>query len=257
MLVAEQSGIDVQCEPVATRGDRLMLMRTVYVGGGYRVELFNLFETDEAGEHLVRTVAFEPEQEDAAYAELDRRSLELGDLGVLFPISVVAAYDDGNRERLRECFAPDAVIVDHRPAQFGTQGVEEFVERTSSLYTLTASTRSRVIEIPIASGSASVSRVRTTGTTPDGGVFESERWSVGIARDGRVERLELFSANAAPRPRPVSRSSLVDTTDRPRTPRLGTSSNGAMPSIGETWTQSGRSTRRMWSPSIVAAWWAR
>ena len=199
MFVAEQSGIDVQCEPLATRGDRLMLMRTAYVGASYRVELLNLFETDETGRNLVRTVAFEPEQEDAAYAELDRRAIELLGPGVLPTITVTTAYDNGDVALLRECCLPDAVIVDHRPALFGTHGVEEFLERTSSLLALTTSTKLRIVEIPIATASGGVSRLRTTGLTADGGLFESERWSVGMIRDGRLERLELFSADAPSR----------------------------------------------------------
>jgi hypothetical protein len=196
MLVAEQSGIDVQCEPVATRGDRLMLMRTAYVGPSYRVELLNLFEADETGQHLVRTVAFEPEQEDAAYAELDRRAIELGGPGVRLAVRVTSAYGNGDVAFLRECCLPDAVIVDHRPALFGAHGLEEFLERTSSLLALTASTKLRIIEIPISTASGVVSRLRTTGLTADGGLFESERWSVAMIRDGRLERLELFSADA-------------------------------------------------------------
>ena len=81
-------------------------------------------------------------------------------------MTVTAVYGNGDVALLRECCLPDAVIVDHRPALFGAHGVEEFLERTTSLLALTTSTKLRIIEIPIATASGGVSLSARSGSRP-------------------------------------------------------------------------------------------
>ena len=184
MLILRRAGVDIRCESLATRGERLALGRLTYIGRRNRVEMLNVAEIDETAQHLVRAVIFEPEQEDAAYAELDRRAIELrGDLGAGIAVvsSWAAAYRTGDIERLRDCFVPDAVIVDHRPARFGAATVSEFVDLASELFTLTESTALRIIEVAVATPGAIVFRMRTTGQA-SGGVFENESWASGVFR---------------------------------------------------------------------------
>ena len=194
--IAATPDLVVRSEPIATRGDPLALVRLRFVHPLWSAEALAIHEVSADGSLMTGGVIFDADDEDGAYAELDRRAVELGGPGVLSTVTVTAAYGNGDVALLRACCVPDAVIVDHRPALFGAHGVEEFLERTTSLLALTTSTKLRIIEIPIDSALGSVSRLRTTGLTADGGLFESERWSVGMIRDGRLERLELFPADA-------------------------------------------------------------
>ena len=106
--------------------------------------------------------------------------------------SWAAAYGTGDVERLRDCFTPDAVVVDHRPARFGSATRDEFVDLASELFALAESTALRIIEVASTTSRATVFRMRTTGRM-DGGVFENESWASGVFDEGRLGRLELFS----------------------------------------------------------------
>ena len=195
MLILPRAGVDIRCESLATRGERLALGRLTYIGRRNRVEMLNVAETDETGQHLVRAFIYEPEQEDAAYAELDARAVERGGeqwAGFTVIASWAAAYGTGDVERLRNCFVPDAVIVDHRPARFGAATVDEFVDLASELFALAESTALRIIEVTVATPRAAVFRMRTTGRM-DGGSFENESWASAVFDARRLARLELFS----------------------------------------------------------------
>jgi DNA-binding SARP family transcriptional activator len=102
---------------IATRGERLALRRARYSGrdrrpGAFRVEVLYIIEID-ADERIVASVAFEVDDIDAAFEELDARYLA-GEAAAHAQIwSVITrSYAAFNRHELA---AADWVTIDHRP----------------------------------------------------------------------------------------------------------------------------------------------
>ena len=103
---------------LAIRGERLALVRTLYSGRDQRPEAFHtevirIAEID-AEERIVAYVAFDPDDFEAAIAELDARYLagEAATHARVWSL-VSAAYAGYNRRELPPT-TPDWVIVDHR-----------------------------------------------------------------------------------------------------------------------------------------------
>ena len=76
-LLAAQRELVEAAEPIATRGERLVLMRQTFTGPGYTIETLGLHEVDDSGERNVRDVLFDLDDEDAAWDELNERALAL------------------------------------------------------------------------------------------------------------------------------------------------------------------------------------
>src|SRR5262249_977343 len=116
-------------EVLATRGDRLALLRDRFEladgdVGPSETQSLVVTESDERGDHCVAAVAFDPDDLDAAYAELDTRYAA----GEAAPYArtwaslqgvgrAVAARD---WEQWASLFAPDYVVEDHRLLGWGT-----------------------------------------------------------------------------------------------------------------------------------------
>jgi hypothetical protein len=110
-------------ELIATRGERLAMMRIVWQGADWSIgpselESLAVVEVDGHGD-VVAIVEFAPEDLDAAYAELDER-YAAGEaapyartLGAVERFGRAVAARDW--EQLRSAFAPDLVVADHRP----------------------------------------------------------------------------------------------------------------------------------------------
>ena len=103
---------------IATRGERLALSRVRFSGRDQRPEAFHaevlsIVEID-ADERIVARVAFDPDDIDAAFAELDARYLAGEAAAHAHTWSVIAqAYAALNRHELPPT-TPDWVNVDHR-----------------------------------------------------------------------------------------------------------------------------------------------
>ncbi|WP_197746535.1 BTAD domain-containing putative transcriptional regulator [Mycobacterium cookii] len=177
---------------IATRGERLVLMRTHFSGsdqgpGAFVTEVFGLVEID-TDERIVAIVSFDVDHIDAAIAELDARYLA-GEAAVYARTwSVVAgAYAAFNRHELP---AADWVTVDNRRATpFSSSTM------TASLRAMWDLTPDLSIHIETVHRLNTFGAVIThtgSGTSPEG--FDAEWRAIDILTvDGeRITRCEIF-----------------------------------------------------------------
>ncbi|MEB3067809.1 BTAD domain-containing putative transcriptional regulator [[Mycobacterium] vasticus] len=119
-------------EVLATRGSRLLLVRSRYCAGDdqatYYIDGLETVEID-ADERLVARIAFDPDAVDAALAELDARYLAGEAAGHSDVWSTVAAsYAALNRHEL-PLTTPDCVNIDHRREMaFGPGDVTAYIQ---------------------------------------------------------------------------------------------------------------------------------
>jgi hypothetical protein len=186
-------------EVLATRGNRLALSRDYWQGatedvGPSEIEFLSVVEVDEHGDVLVH-VALDPDDLDAAYAELDDR----------YAAGEAAAYPHGlvrdrgqtiatwDLDAMAAHFDPDHVVYDHR--RFGwetTHGVAGYVEILKSMLELAPDARFRVDHATISARATFM--VGAWIGTREGGAFEAPRIAVN-ERDqasGRWCRLDLY-----------------------------------------------------------------
>src|SRR5262249_54913284 len=136
----------------ATRGNRLALERSIWRGAGSdsgpsEIEWLTILEVDDCGEPAV-SVTFDPEDLDAAYAELDRRYAE-GEAaahdgvaaGMRAFVGAIAARDWDAMSRV---LSPDLLVTDHRPLGWETMhGPVTYVASLESLVDLAPDVRLR------------------------------------------------------------------------------------------------------------------
>ena len=204
-LLAAQRELVATAEPIATRGERLVLMRQTFTGPGYTIETLGLHEVDDSGERNVRDVLFDLDDEDAAWDELDARALALAGperrhLESLF--GAVAAFNSRTIEP--DLFEAHATVVDHFRGGWGTLTAAEYFDAVRAMYAVSDRFGMRIIEVPRVTPSAILYRSRLSGETGGGGAFEIEHWVVGRSDGGVVTRLERFSIEQPRRPRPAS-----------------------------------------------------
>jgi SnoaL-like domain len=142
--ILEMTSSGSTSDVLATRGDRLALARYDWHGtdglvGPSEIETLELIEVDPEG-RAVADITFDPDDLDAAYAELDERYLA----GEAAPYArtweaykrmgrAVAARD---REQLTSVFAPDFVLEDHRRLGFPAMSRDEYVATLRALLDL-------------------------------------------------------------------------------------------------------------------------
>ncbi|MED5811129.1 BTAD domain-containing putative transcriptional regulator [Mycolicibacterium sp. 050232] len=118
--IADVGANNVMAEVIAIRGARLVLSRVRYSGGDGQQETFHVDALDlvevDADEHLAVHVAFDPDDTDSAFAELDARYLagEAADCAHAWSLTM-AACAALNRHELPSTTA-DFVDIDHRRA---------------------------------------------------------------------------------------------------------------------------------------------
>jgi class 3 adenylate cyclase/ketosteroid isomerase-like protein len=183
---------------LATRGDRLALGRDAIVmvdglGGEAVIEAVGVVEVDDES-RILNHVAFEVEDVDAAFAELDRRWLE----GEGSPYAAMIATthqaltttNAGDVEGFAAILADDLVVQDHRTLGWGEVDKETFVETLR--YTMEGDVRRNewlTVDAIGPYGSCSVCRGR--GTTDEVEVEFLFRL-VTTVDGGLVTRFEMF-----------------------------------------------------------------
>jgi ketosteroid isomerase-like protein len=191
-LLAGTEGLTLTGEAVATRGDRLVLLRQQFVHRSRAViEDLTVHQVDESGELLELAVTFDPADEDAAWAELDARAIALeGD--ILRPlVEFVAVYNTHDLDRCGAWFHADCVFVNHAPAGWASFTTEEYLAYCQSLFDMTDDARVRPLEVAFAEPRGFLTRFRMCGRR-EGGYFEQDAWIVTGLRDGRIFRHEQF-----------------------------------------------------------------
>ncbi len=213
-MLFDETASQWQSDLLATRGERLALCRVRFsaeaLGSGpMAVEMLDLVEVDAAGRRIA-LVVFDPDDLDAAYAELDDRyTTEAPGFAAFRVFSRTQAARDW--DAVAALLAPDVILIDRRLLGWQTlQGREAFVRMIRSLFELAPDAGIRV-DHATESGRAQLLVVSSVGTR-DGGAFEIPRIAVveGDAQDHllRMEQYDLdqlelararFAELAAPR----------------------------------------------------------
>jgi hypothetical protein len=181
---------------IATRGDRLVLSRDHAETQDFVVDLLRIVEVDEDG-RCTRTVLFDADDLDAAYAELDTRfaSGEAADSAAMvrLPTRLAAAFNDRDWERFRSMLAEDLAVVDHRLAGTGRfRGADAFVEAVRPLADVIANAVLRIPVIYRVCPVAGALFVRGSGQNAEGGEVELEYIGVASIDGERLVSYEYF-----------------------------------------------------------------
>jgi hypothetical protein len=193
-----RAGVHQKRRLVASVGDRVAIEHIIATSrppeGRSEVEYLSLTEVDESG-RIVATVAFDPDDRRAASAEGFSRVLA-GDsaAATLRPIYEFAlGFDDHDPVRMRNAFADDLVVDDHRLVGPGlVEGGDSYLENIAALWRLAPDMHIDArFELAYECHGA-VWALRGIGTLPEGGAFERPLVMVSIVAGGRITRLEFF-----------------------------------------------------------------
>jgi tetratricopeptide (TPR) repeat protein len=194
------NGLDrVSAEVVATRGSCIALIEFQWrLEDGGEVTVLSVSECDDTRAVFTRTATFDPDQLDAAYAELDDRFESRA--GRCAPVarvarSLLAAWVAGDPRAMRRCFAPTNTVIDHRRAGWESMDGDGFVRRSEALFEMSETRGSRLIEVRRLEPWGVVGRVDSVGTSSDGGAFTSSIWSTTIVEHGRIAAVHSFASD--------------------------------------------------------------
>ena len=182
-LLVEFDGLTLTGEPVATRGQRLVLLQQQFVHRSRAVvETMTVHEVDESGELLDLAVMFDPEDEDAAWEELDARVRDVratscGRSSVVSPITTRMTSTGSVRGSTLTAFSRTTL-------RWGGDRSRrrEYLVYCRSLFELTDEARVRALEIVVAERWGFLTRFRMSGRR-DGGYFAQDALIVTGLRD--------------------------------------------------------------------------
>ena len=189
---------------VGTAGDRVAVGRILWAGGPpdgrFEVEFLAVHEVNEAG-LCTALIFFDPDDERAAQREAWARWAAIEPVAAPWVELVnkfTEAWNGHDRARVRACFADDFVLEDHRHAGLGRiEGAEAYVDSIVVLWDLAPDQRLMFgWSWPRVERHGIVVTIRREGTVPDGGPFETEHLTLGLARNGRFTRVEFFEIDA-------------------------------------------------------------
>jgi ketosteroid isomerase-like protein len=205
--LGEMASTHIESELLATRGERLALMRRrMELAGGdvgpSELQNLTLTETDERGEP-VGLLRFDDDNLDAAYAELDAR-FAAGE-GAVHPLALAwhraffGALARADWEALAATIAPSFVADDHRLAGWGTlESPARFVDALRAMVEPASDARLRVDHLR-ASGRSLAGHNTWVGTR-EGGAFEIPFATfLELDAEGRAQRLDQYDSLHAPR----------------------------------------------------------
>ncbi|MBV8983989.1 MAG: nuclear transport factor 2 family protein, partial [Acidimicrobiia bacterium] len=205
VLAASRSIADIgvtaiDLTPIATRGDRLVLIRAVYSGERGEAEMLQLSEFDGNG-LAVGACFFEPDDLDAAYAELDAR-FALGEAAAFPELVAASGLNAANNardwDRFLSLLADDYVFIDHREAGFGELDGAGHLAYVQALIHQAPDSTWRIAAVPRMTACGALAVLRVAGTDINGGLFEILVLSVSVVADGRLQRLEVFPIDDLP-----------------------------------------------------------
>jgi len=192
--IAEVWLTNVSLTVIATRGERLILTRSVYSGHDqgsetFHTEVLTVGEID-ADERIAASVSFDPENVDAAFEELDARYLAGEGAPYARTWSLVSqSYAAWNRHVVPP-MAEGWVNIDHRRGRaFAPGDLVPFVHAT---WDLTPDVKIQNEAVHRLSNLGAVVTVTANGTSQEG--FEAEWREIGLLTfDGDlISRCELF-----------------------------------------------------------------
>jgi hypothetical protein len=164
-------------------------------GDAFEFERVRLLEVGADG--LLRAVLFsDPEDRFAASIEgLARFAADeaAGSAGIAPMLAFRRALHDRDWEAARDCYAPDVVLVDHRPLGFGTLDREQWIAALQANGDLSVGLSWDVFRVAAWNEQGCVVGIRRLGAIPDGGgPFENELFAVTMVAGRRIQRYELF-----------------------------------------------------------------
>jgi hypothetical protein len=185
---------------LATRGDRLALARARWEGaarsiGPSEAEWLLVIEMNDRGKR-VAIVNFDPDDVDAAYAELDAR-YAAGEAAAYERVSAAMqrfrrAFADRDWDTLTAQLAPDLFVDDHRLLGWEPlQGAAAYVDALRSMVELAPDVRFRLDHVEICARGYLV--LTTWVGTREGGAFEAPSLIVGeLDGSNRVRRFDQY-----------------------------------------------------------------
>jgi class 3 adenylate cyclase/tetratricopeptide (TPR) repeat protein len=225
-------------EPVATRGERIVLFKTHAVTTtGFEVAAYGIFETNVAGQ-ICAMVFFDETALDAALAELDMRFYAGEGAPHADVLRVVAAFSEAmlrnDYEALRDFLSPDSVVVDHEPLGFGQGDRDYYIEWRRSRTQIEVDGSAMIPSLRVAQN-ALVFTYLYKSITAEGSEYEYLHCDLIVVDDSRhFSRMEFF---------PIERYAEV----RARFEELG-APPAAPPTIENAWSRVGRRYTEAWSP---------
>ena len=225
MRAVFEIGQKTALESLATRGSRLALFHVTWLADNGSVgpsdgEFLMILEVDDAG-GTTGSVAFDPDDVDAAYAELDRRFAA----GEAAPYAETweqfwrrsRAVDTRDWDQLAALLPPDLIIEDHRPIRWGVlHSRDEYLAMFRALGDLAPDVTARLEHVLGLDARGVLAVLRRSGSR-EGGAFEIPVVTVDeVAPDGRVRRLHLYDLEQLDE----ARACYAALRSAPPTPRL-------------------------------------
>jgi ketosteroid isomerase-like protein len=207
MEFTSQPGFRVESTLIGTLGDRIVLDQVRWFGkpdgDAFEFERVRLLEVGADG--LLRAVHFfDPEDRFAASIEGLARFAAgeaAGSAGIAPLLAFFRTLGDRDWEAVRECYAPDVVLVDHRPLiNLGTLDREQWIASLQAVDELGDGVTWEAFRVLAWSDRGSVAAVRRLGAIAGGGgPFEGEAIVTALVLGGRMQRVEVFGEADAER----------------------------------------------------------
>jgi hypothetical protein len=187
---------------LATRGDRLALERFCFEASGrtvgpIEVEFLQVTEVDDRGDR-VALVVLDPDDLDAAYAELDARYAagEAAPYAASWEMYVRQARAQAARdwEQVAAYFAPDCVLEDHRPLGLPTlRSRDECVASIRAFADLRPDARARTEHVLALDDRRMLLVTGWVGSEAEGRFDIPVVAAVGLSPDGHTERVDIYN----------------------------------------------------------------
>ncbi len=186
---------------VAVRGERLALVQWTLHHGDFAVRGYDLSELDTEG-RIAHITQFDESQLVDAIAALELRHAELrtDEPGVAERgfRREKDAFERGDWDEVRACYAPDFVAIDHRPLGFPDATLDEYLARTREL-TERAPDVTGLAKKAYYSDRAALAVVSFAGAGETGSEYEWELYYIAVADEqGRYRRVEYFALDQWP-----------------------------------------------------------
>jgi class 3 adenylate cyclase/ketosteroid isomerase-like protein/tetratricopeptide (TPR) repeat protein len=188
---------DIRIDVVATRGERLALVRELFMATVGEVEVYFIWEIDEA-ERVRSTRVFDLDDLRGALLELDRRFAvgEGAPCGAIVRVvsGILRSISDGD-DVYHDLIAEDHVHIDHRPASLGDQlGRNAFVASTKAMQLLAPGLQIFAQRFAALTPMGCVVPLMLTGATADGVEIEQSWIAVAVIRNGAMVHSERFAS---------------------------------------------------------------
>ena len=192
--IAEVWLTDVSLTVIATRGERLILTRSVYSGHDQRSEAFHtevlaVGEID-ADERIAASVSFDPADIDSAIAELDARFLAGEGAAHAHTWSAIAQGNSAANRHETLPTTPDCLTIDHRlQATLNADGLTDYLRAS---WDLTPNLRMLIESVHRLSDLGAVVTHASHGTSPDDFDAEWRQITLFTVEANLCNRLEIF-----------------------------------------------------------------